>query len=359
MVRTRKQAFTLSELMVVVGLIGLLVAFLTPFVTGAYDVQRRVYCANNLEKLGQAYATRASEGSATTAAGWTAGLSPYVGGSRSVFFCPKDPNPQVDNGELLNNIFLECYASGGINDASRVTWRVYFNEGGITSHDYAPWVWKLSSAQYAMRPALVAQFKTQVPRRGIPYQSDGNPNTWYIVWEDQGYKPGAGDEDFYDLNAKIELVGNDVYITPVDNSSGYNFSLAMTSDGQRTAIMGDMKQYTNVRTRIAGLSGGSSTSYGINSVVDKLMPMSRKALILDYGHTIALGSGYEENFSLGEQQNQLAAWQGDPNRPGQPVIWARHFKQINALFADGSVVLTAPQQINPNFLNVRTKYWDP
>jgi hypothetical protein len=344
--------------MVVVGLIGLLVAFLTPFVTGAYDVQRRIYCANNLEKLGQAYAARLSEGSVTTAAGWTAGLTPYVGGNTRVFYCPKDPNPQVDNGEALSNVFLECYANGGLNDATKVTWRVYFNEGGITSHDYAPWVWKLSSAQYANRSALVAQFKTQVPRRGIPYVSDGNPNTWYIVWEDQGWR-GGGDENFNDLNCKVEFANDQVFITPQQGGASYNFTLAMTNDGQRTVLMDNMKSYWNLRTKIGVMAGGCSSSYGINSVVDKLMPMYRKALLMDFNHNIALGSAYEENFTMADQQDQLNAWQGDPSHPSQPVVWARHFKQINTLFADGSVVLTAPQQINPNFLNARTKYWDP
>lgn len=354
MARTRNAGFTLTELMVAIGLVALLVVFLLPFVQGAFDVQRRLYCANNLEKLGQAYATRTSEKQATFASGWTGGLRPYVGGVKSVFFCPEDHDPQVDT-EVLNDVFIECYADGGINDPTKVTWRVYFNEGGISSHDYAPWVWQLSSTQYANRAALLAEFKTQSPRRGIPYVPDSNPNTWYIVWEDQGWH-GGGDENFNDLNCKIEFAGDYVYITPIQGGASYNFTLAMTSDGRRTVIMDNMKSYWSMRTKVDLLNLGGSTSYGMNSVADKIKPMYRKALIMDYSHAIALGSAYEESFPLAEQQEQMAVWQ-DPNGTG--LAWARHFKQINTLFADGSVVLVAPQQINPNYLDVQKKYWDP
>ena len=356
--RSGKRGFTLVELMVVIGLISLLVAILAPYLVEVYTTYRRVRCANNLEKLGQGYAARTTDGLETPASGWTAALSPYVGNLRAVFFCPEDPNPRVDPRAMMNDVYLECYAQGGINDPAMVTWRVYFSEGGITSHDFAPWVWQLSQTQFDNRPALVQQFKTQNPRKGIPYMPDSNPNVWYIVWEDQAWH-GGGDEDFYDMNCKVEIIGDDTYITPVGGSADYNFTLAWDDKGTRTVLMPNMKEWVGKSVKVTG-GGGNYTSYGMNSVSEKLGPMRKKALILDYNHTIALCSPYDEKYKVTDRQKQYAEWlQRDPNDPRRAVLWARHFDRINTLFTDGSVLLMAPDKLNPNDLAAQTKYWDP
>jgi prepilin-type N-terminal cleavage/methylation domain-containing protein len=61
MSRRRRRAFTLVELLVVIGILVVLVALLLPAVTGARENARRVRCAANLHNMAVALRVYAGE----------------------------------------------------------------------------------------------------------------------------------------------------------------------------------------------------------------------------------------------------------------------------------------------------------
>ena len=97
---SRRRAFTLVELLVVVGIIAVLIAMLMPALGKVRKHSREVKCAANLHTIGQALtmytqaygyypgAAVIRQLSAETWALWPVRLRQFTGGDQEVFYCP-------------------------------------------------------------------------------------------------------------------------------------------------------------------------------------------------------------------------------------------------------------------------------
>ncbi len=108
--RARRGGFTLVELLIVISILSLLLALLTPTLTRSRELTRRAICTHNQRNIvlaGNTYASEnrnrfvyqhASNGWAWTHAltdtthrpNWIYGLWPYVGNSLGLFSCPSN-----------------------------------------------------------------------------------------------------------------------------------------------------------------------------------------------------------------------------------------------------------------------------
>jgi len=340
-----RRGFTLTELMVIIGIVGLMVATVLPYFERIYAIQRKVACANNLEKIGQAYATRGTGGTKLAAFGWPQSLMSYVSGEGSVFICPEDDELAVDPLQTLKQVYIEVF-TGAVNDYTTNEWNVPLDEGAESQ-----WIWRLSQEQFEEFEAAPGHGKSYNYQGYVP---GADPSTYWFVFEDQGWKPSGGDKDYWDLNLKIHYGLDGIEITTMPLPVGYNFNLCMGEGEEKVKLIEDVKHQASVTITLPG--GTESGSYGINSVSLQISPGTNKLLVLDYERTYAKGSDYESE--------ELDDWWG-----GEPEVFplkdnglpsfARHFDKVNVLFANGAVRLMDPGEIDIDKAEARRRYWNP
>jgi prepilin-type N-terminal cleavage/methylation domain-containing protein/prepilin-type processing-associated H-X9-DG protein len=121
--RVHRSAFSLVELLVVVGVIGVLVALLLPAVQNAREAARRTACASNLRQIGLALTTYCDRNRGwfprTThdtelAKSWITTLAPYLESVDRIRICPDDDKGRERLAAKMTSYALNSYVTNAV-----------------------------------------------------------------------------------------------------------------------------------------------------------------------------------------------------------------------------------------------------
>jgi prepilin-type N-terminal cleavage/methylation domain-containing protein/prepilin-type processing-associated H-X9-DG protein len=307
-----RRAFTLVELLVVIGIIALLIAILLPSLQKAKMQANSVKCKSNLRQFGQAARLWQAE---HTKQPFTMGA--YYGNMAAVkvfgdvWVCPQ----AEQDGQYFNVVVAILHGTNG----------------GSIVYDIG----------LAPGPNCIARPAGSGPPSSY---NDNDPtaanNDHFELWIDD--RPGSGDGDFNDIGFDIQMNGDGTAtVRNLVKNAGDTFDLIDPASGQAL-----IKNVGGGASATVSCTAGKA-SYAVNGLVEYNMLVMKpdRIIALDYySGTAKPGSDRELD------------WKRDPT--GKPK-WARHNKKVNVLFCDASVQELPWFDID-FFRNPRCvqRYWD-
>jgi prepilin-type N-terminal cleavage/methylation domain-containing protein/prepilin-type processing-associated H-X9-DG protein len=145
--RSSTRAFTLVELLIVIGIIAVLIAILMPALSAAKEAANRVKCANNLKQIGIGYVAFAADNN---------GRFPYTETNWQTWMLPQDYYRLLTTYGLLDDLFI-CPSTVDSNVNAGVD-NVFFNginggNGGSGPQAKAAWLAAMQTIPFYSDPA--------------------------------------------------------------------------------------------------------------------------------------------------------------------------------------------------------------
>ncbi|HEY7120666.1 MAG TPA: prepilin-type N-terminal cleavage/methylation domain-containing protein [Tepidisphaeraceae bacterium] len=315
----KRHAFTLVELLVVIGIIALLIAILLPSLQKARMQANAVKCASNLRQFGQgAKLWQAEHPKQKFDGGGYYGILAAVKVSGDVWVCPQ---AEADN-QYFNVVCAWLHGHDGTNNIQ---------------YDIA----LAPGANCLSRPA-----GSGPPTGYSQNDPDAAKTNHFELWIDD--RPGSGDLDYNDIGFDVLINGDGTAtIKTLKKDAGDSFDVFDSATGAvifSNAGVGN----TSPQTVNAG-----KASYAINTSDPyvKLILKPDKIIGLDY---------YAGSARVGDRKTDWWPNQGANPTMLTPPIFARHNKQLNILFSDMSVQRYDWHDINfnaSNGISIQNRYW--
>jgi prepilin-type N-terminal cleavage/methylation domain-containing protein len=349
----QRRAFTLVELLMVVAVIALLVAFFYPSMSAAGKTARTVVCQNHLRNISQAFTLRRANSSLEQTPNqrsdypeplaWPS-VPMDILADEETYICPEDDGTEAsgsgdgtDNLEKLEYVNWDGHWTLNQTEGETTT---YFARRGEhpskgpytefhcqddhTDPNYAkafrngpPWIgWYDEDCLIRMYDSGLIDVPT-THWWGEPQYDDHKATIW-VVWQ-------PPPNQHYNLNT-----------CPNVNEIWFEGSPAFGSNGQVHTNRGNTFQIPGWKA--GGAGGGGVTSYGINSYAYRVTK-GRHIVLVDY-----------------EATDTVVWLEDDVESENNLLNSGRHHGKVNYLLSDGTVHLAAPMAVSPR---IEPEKWDP
>ena len=347
--KSSSRGFTLSELLVVVSIIGLLAAIVAPVLSRGFDFARRVKCASNLYHLGQAYHLRMNDKHADpnnpnpiSPNVWVSNLQPYLEDANDeTIVCPDDTDPNFGTIDVGLQIWVSEERDVPTEYATELfNVYPYWLEGSCP--DPGPGIWKLNNEMFETFKSEFVGSQDYAPSWLPRYTPGADPKSWWLVIE-EGRLNGGGagsDFDYNDLLIHVTQKENgDLEATFERTWYWASYALIMP-DGEM--IGGKDESLGAAITGPITLGKAPKTSYGMNWQAPRMPNGTEHVLMLDYAR---------EAVRIGGGATQHEVW--------EETVEPRHAAQskVNVLFNNGSVKCMDPDELNPEISDIDNRYW--